>query len=363
MSPIICVNFLDVVERNLRHQTKGAGPSRPHSDARVSGFGAKCMNLRALRYFRAVAECGSFSRGSALLHVSQPAVSRMIRQLEDELGRPLFTRNSDGAALTEAGRLLFERSRSLLQQLEQTVVEIRSGEGADVAGMITVALPPGVGHLLAPPLIERFSAKYPNVAVKCTGGYSNQLYEALIRGRVDVAFIHDPVPRRDMEVVPLVKQEVFVVGKAGSFPKRGDLSGEDLEKLSLILPTAPNTSRKLLDAWAAAGGSWIDPKFEIDDHIIMSGLIKRGLGFGVMTQATIGANLRLPGVETRSLAPKAYWSLAVAYFKSRMVSDPQRDFIAMTITMVEQMKAAGEWSGGSAESLHPRKTRKTQRQH
>jgi LysR family nitrogen assimilation transcriptional regulator len=215
--------------------------------------------------------------------------------------------------------------------------------------MITVALPPGVGYVLAPPLIERFSAKYPNVSVKCTGGYSNQLYEALIRGRVDIACIHDPLPRRDMEVIPLLRQEVFAVGKAGSFPKTGgDLTSEDLEKLPLILPTSPNASRKLLDAWAAAGGSWIEAKFEIDDHVIMSGLIKRGLGFGLMTQATISANLRVPGVEIRSLAPKAYWPLALAYFKPRMVSDPQRDFIAMTIAMVDQMKAGGEWSGDLA---------------
>jgi len=303
------------------------------------------MDLRSLRYFQTVAECGSFSRGSALLNVSQPAVSRTIRELEDELGRPLFVRHRAGATITEAGRLLFERSKALLRQLDQTAAEVRGG-GAAASGMITIAMPPGVGYILGPPLVERFSTQFPNVALKFVGGYSGYLYESLIRGRVDLACIHDPVPRRDIEVIPLLRQEVFVVGKAGRFSKHNkSVDIDELANLPLILPSSPNASRRLLESWAAREGRWIEAHMEVDDHILMSGLIKRGLGVGLMTQATVHANLRTKEIETRSLMPKAYWPLALIYSKSIMVSKIKHSFIDMTISMVKEMKSAKTWPG------------------
>ena len=83
------------------------------------------MDTRGLRYFQAVAEFGSYSRGAEFLRISQPAVSRQIRALEEELGRPLFIRHSHGVNLTEAGRTLLERSQSILRQFDQARDDIR----------------------------------------------------------------------------------------------------------------------------------------------------------------------------------------------------------------------------------------------
>ena len=98
------------------------------------------MDTRALRYFQAVAECGSYSRGSELLRMSQPAISRTIRKLEDDLGSPLFRRHGHGVTLTEAGRVLLERSQTILRQLDHARAEVRSSE-AGVAGQISLAMP------------------------------------------------------------------------------------------------------------------------------------------------------------------------------------------------------------------------------
>src|SRR5438477_263860 len=84
------------------------------------------MEARALRYFQAVVEFGSYSRASEYLRISQPAISRQVSRLEVEVGRPLFIRSSHGATPTDAGRLLFERSQSILRQLENAAAEVRS---------------------------------------------------------------------------------------------------------------------------------------------------------------------------------------------------------------------------------------------
>src|ERR687888_441282 len=106
------------------------------------------MDARALRYFQAVVEFGSYSRASEYLRISQPAISRQVDRLERELGKPLFVRNSLGAT------------------------------------------PPGVGHYLLPALVERYRQSFPNTSLKILSGYSGFIHEALVRGRADLACLH-----------------------------------------------------------------------------------------------------------------------------------------------------------------------------
>jgi LysR family nitrogen assimilation transcriptional regulator len=79
------------------------------------------------KYFQAVAEFGSYSRGAEFLRISQPAVSRQIHALEQELGRPLFVRHSHGVSMTDAGRTLLERGQAILRQFDQAREDIRRG--------------------------------------------------------------------------------------------------------------------------------------------------------------------------------------------------------------------------------------------
>ena len=175
------------------------------------------MDTKALRYFNAVAEFGSYSRGAEFLRLSQPALSRQITRLEQELGTALFRRNGHGITLTDAGRTLLARSQLILRQIEQTRDEVRGGAGG-LAGTVTLGVPPAAGTYLVPSLYRRFVAEHPRVALKIVGGYSSYIHEWLVRGQVDLACLHDPLPQRGFEIVPLVQEPVFVVGRSGSFP-------------------------------------------------------------------------------------------------------------------------------------------------
>ena len=170
------------------------------------------MDLRTLRYFQTVASCGSYSRGSELLHISQPAISRAIRKLEDELGTSLFKRHGHGVSLTESGKTLLSRGQSILRQLDQARQEVRAGRTSP-AGTISLAMPPAAGHILVPPLIEAFGTAYPNVTVNVVGGFSSTIHEWLVRGRVDVACAHDPLPQRGFQMIPLLDEWI----RAGHF--------------------------------------------------------------------------------------------------------------------------------------------------
>jgi len=107
-----------------------------------------------------VAEFGSYSRAAEFLRISQPAISRQVRQLEAELGSTVFTRHGHGVTLTDAGRVLLQRSQVFLRQLDQVKAEIRGGN-AGPSGMITFAVPPAAGHFLVPALNRAFQCRLP----------------------------------------------------------------------------------------------------------------------------------------------------------------------------------------------------------
>jgi LysR family nitrogen assimilation transcriptional regulator len=269
------------------------------------------MDTRGLRYFQAVAEFGSYSRGADFLRISQPAVSRQIRALEEELGRPLFVRHSHGVSLTDAGRMLLERGQSILRQFDQARDDIQRGL-AGPSGTVTLAVPPAAGNFLVPALVERFAAIYPNVFLKIVAGFSGYIHEWLVRGQVDLACLHDPVPQPGFTVTPLVKEQVFLVGCPGTFTGPTDhVRIQDLADLPLILPGRPNASRRMLDGWLSRRGIRLNVKLEADDHLVIRALMREGVGFSLLSQGAFLPDLRHGELQAWPFRPRAYWNLTL----------------------------------------------------
>ena len=270
-----------------------------------------CMDIRALRYFEAVAEAGSYSRGADLLRISQPAVSRQIRSLEEDVGRPLFLRHSHGVSLTEAGHLLLERSQTILRQIDQARSDVRRGQDGP-AGEVTLAVPPAAGTLLIPELTRRLASMYPNVRLRVAAGFSTYVHEWLVRGRVDLACLHDPTPQPGFVVTPLVREEVFLVGRPGSVPTgRRQLRISDLAGVRLILPARPNASRRLLDQWLSREGIELDVLMEVDDHLVIRAMLRDGLGCSLLTKGAFAQDLPAGLLQAWRLRPAPFWNLTL----------------------------------------------------
>jgi LysR family nitrogen assimilation transcriptional regulator len=310
------------------------------------------LETRALRYFQTVAEFGSYSRGSEFLRISQPAVSRQIRKLEEELGHALFRRHGHGVSLTDAGRILLERSQVALRQLEQTKAEIQGGSSTSLSGVISFAVPPAAGYFLAPALVARFGAEFPNVFLKVVGGFSGYIHEWLVRGQVDLACVHDPLPQRGFEVVPLIREQVYLVGKTGGAVfRRGSIGVGDLADLPLVLPSRPNASRRMLDSWVAQKGISLTIKLEVDDHSVIRGLVRKGIGVALLTQGAFDDDLRHGEVEAVPFRPRAHWSLALMAPAQKPRPEVVTGFIRTLRAVTRELVASGAWPG---KSLDPR---------
>jgi LysR family nitrogen assimilation transcriptional regulator len=301
------------------------------------------MDARALRYFQAVVEFGSYSRASEYLRISQPAISRQVGRLEKELGKALFTRSGIGAAPTDAGRLLFERSQPILRQLEEAAAEIKSVAGGST-GTIVIAIPPGVGHFLLPSLVERYRRLFPNIALKIMSGYSGTIHEALVRGRADVACLHGPLPQKGFKVIPLLEEEVFLVGKRGTLPKtRQHIATADLLSLPLILPSRSHTSRRILEERAFALGLTVNAMMEVDDTSLIRTLLRAGLGFSVLSQGAFETANDRKELEAKPIRPRMSWPLAMMTASGRPRSEPLEALMTTIRAAARELIASGEW--------------------
>jgi LysR family transcriptional regulator, benzoate and cis,cis-muconate-responsive activator of ben and cat genes len=121
------------------------------------------MELRHLRYFTAVAAHGSFSRAANNLHLTQPALSRQVKDLEDELGVPLLVRGTNAVTLTEAGEIFYEEARDLLARADQAIQRVR-GEAKNE--ILRVGYGPSLTAGIMPKALERFQAAVPRVRIE-----------------------------------------------------------------------------------------------------------------------------------------------------------------------------------------------------
>ena len=263
--------------------------------------------------------------------------------LESELGRPLFVRHGHGVTLTEAGQLLLERSQSILRQVEQTANEIKRGDSGP-SGTITIALPPTAGFLLAPALVVALRREFPNVFLRFVGGFSGYIHEWLIRGQVDLACLHDPIPQRGFEVQPILREQVFVVRKPNpSSPIDGPIPIAELLAMPLVVPSGMNATRRLLDSLAAQQGVWFQPSAEVDDHTIMRALIRNGQAVSLLTRGAFADDLARGQVEAFPTSPPIYWTLKLVTCLRSARSPLAEVFAQKLVEVANRLRAEGAW--------------------
>ena len=147
------------------------------------------MELRHLRYFAAVAAHGSFNRAAQKLHLTQPALSRQVKDLEDELGVPLLVRGKNAISLTDAGELFYEEARDLLSRADQAVQKVR-GECRNE--ILRVGYAPSMTAGMMPRALEEFQAAVPRVRVELADLSSREMHDLANDGRLDLLITPDP---------------------------------------------------------------------------------------------------------------------------------------------------------------------------
>ena len=173
------------------------------------------MDLASLNAFIAIAETGSFSEAGERLHLTQPAVSKRIASLEQQLSVRLFDRLGREVSLTEAGRALLPRAYQILNVLDDTRRALSNLSG-DISGRLTLATSHHIGLHRLPPLLRAFTKAYPQVALDIQFLDSEVAYEEILHGRVELAVITlAPETALPVQAVPVRSSAPLVALTAG----------------------------------------------------------------------------------------------------------------------------------------------------
>ncbi|MCA9094899.1 MAG: LysR family transcriptional regulator [Planctomycetaceae bacterium] len=166
------------------------------------------MDLDQLRYFLSVAERQNFTRAAQDLGISQPALSRSIQKLEEELGQPVFERKPRAASLTDAGMLLQARAQQVLTILEDTKAEI-TDDGR--SGRIRLGAIPTIAPYFLPGILRRFSQDFPKATIVVQENTTDNLLKSCTQGEIDLAILALPVSAKYLEVEELFTEELLLV--------------------------------------------------------------------------------------------------------------------------------------------------------
>ena len=169
------------------------------------------MELSQLRTLIHVAELGSLSKAADRLHIAQPALSRQVRLLEEELGVRLFARHGRGMVLTEQGQEILKHATRVMAELEE-IRAAASETGAPLRGQIAIGFPPTVADIVSVPLVASFGKAHPQAELRLVAAYTGYLLDWLHRGEIDVAVLYDPHAARSLRSQPLLLEDLFLIG-------------------------------------------------------------------------------------------------------------------------------------------------------
>ena len=199
------------------------------------------MDLRAIEYFAAVAECGTVRGAAARLGISQPALTKAIRRLEDEVGVVLFDRQARGVTLTAYGRPLLRHARNLRASIKEAREEI-AALCAGIAGRVRVGAGPSWERVVLPRAIARFRVDHPGVQIHVLGGADDTLKAQLRAGDLDFVLAATPdAPQLepDLDWRPLIADDYRVIAAANHpLHARAGATLPDLLDYPWILPSA-----------------------------------------------------------------------------------------------------------------------------
>jgi DNA-binding transcriptional LysR family regulator len=287
------------------------------------------LDVQALRYFMEVARRQGFTRASETLHVTQPAVSKMIRGLEDELGTPLLVRERRRVTLTEAGRLVFERAQGVLDALrviEEEVVEL----AAIQRGRLRLGMTPIVGVTFFPPLLAEFHAAHPGVVLELREEGSHHIEKLVADRELDVGAVVLPTDEKLFGVLPFVQDQlVAILHPSHPLARRRAIALRDLRdsRFALYRPEFA-LHGQILEACRRSGFSpAVMSESSHWDFIVE--MVAASIGVALLPR-TIGRQLDERRVRAVPLTdPVIPWKVALIWRKDRHLPPATRAWLAL----------------------------------
>lgn len=282
------------------------------------------MDSRKLKYFLEVADAGTFTKAAERLFVAQPAVSKTIQKLEEDLQLTLFDRGEKKAVLTPEGRVLMKHAHLILGKLEDAAREMNELHGLE-RGEITIGLPSMFEIAYFPPMLKQFRSVYPGLKINVVEEGTVEIRHLIEQKKVDLGVIAYNPQEQELDVSLLLTDELVAC-----FPASHPLAGRSSITLTeflheeLILFREGYFQRQLLEEASEAAGLPLNITFSTNQLALINRLVVDGLGITLFLRMVAAGDPRLVPV---SLDPPVTVTLGIGRRKNTYLSKASRIFL------------------------------------
>ncbi|MBO6555692.1 MAG: LysR family transcriptional regulator [Pseudomonadales bacterium] len=281
------------------------------------------MDIDSLKAFLAVAEVGSFSQAADRMHLTQPAVSKRIAQIEQQLDARLFDRIGRTVTLTEAGHSLVARANIILQQVEDAERAIRNLSG-QVSGQLSLATSHHVGLWRLPRVLNNYVTKHPDVTLDLHFMDSEVAHERIVQGELEMAIITlAPVSHERLIAEPIWRDElVFVCSRSHELASRKNLGLSMLAEYAAILPDMTTFTGRIVKGMFEEHDLHLEIGMSTNYLETIKMLIGVGLGWSVLPTTMIDDDVAVLDIEIDTAR-----TLGVIHHVNRTLSNAGEAFI------------------------------------
>jgi len=252
------------------------------------------MDISALQAFITVARYQSFSKASEQLFITQPAVSKRVAALEEQLGARLFNRIARQISLTEAGKQLLPRAQNLVDQAED-MQRYASNLNDDISGNLSVAISHHIGLHRMPPILREFNSRHPKVDLDIRFEDSDQAFHAVEQGDIEFSVITLPQQLPDKLRMQTIwtDQLNVVVGLDHPLAKKHQVSIQQLAEHACVLPSRGTETYKVIEREFFVLGLEIQLQMETNNLETLKMLVGAGLGWSLLPESMESSSLRV----------------------------------------------------------------------
>ena len=287
------------------------------------------MNLELYRIFYVVAQTGNITKASEILNISQPAVTKQIKNLENQLNTPLFIRSKRGVLLNECGQKIFLNVKQALTLLEETNTMIKEYTDFNI-GTIKIGTSTTFMRKFLLKYLELFHNEYPNITVDIYTDPTKELINKLKNGSIDLVIgKFPPVPDKELNYTELGKTKyIFAFNNKYYNLKNKKIKAKELEKYPILLQEYPSNSRGSAEKYFENNSVHINPKMNIASSNLLIDFIIMGYGIGYVTNLYVKDELESGKLHELNITPTPNEiPFGIISLKNNILSNPCRKFI------------------------------------
>ncbi len=289
------------------------------------------MEIRQLKAFLAIAEAKTFTAGARRVNVTQAAISMQIRQLEDEVGLPLFTRTPRRVIITEAGEYLLERARKILREHDTALSEIAELGGAEHGRLRIGSASAMFATQQLPGIMQKLREKFPNSELSVSSGTSQALVDKIMHGEIDTAFVSLPVENSSITTDLLFSDEIVAIAHP-THPLANErfISAAALAGEQLILGERGGNTRRMIDDFFNAANVRPNVVMELSRQEAINQMVENNLGVGMAGAKTVSKEVRDGKLVTWGIeGAEIQWELGLARLRGGYFSPIAREFASL----------------------------------